>query len=78
MGRTAGKIEDLEAMLLRLRERVQFFDHFEQKHGLVKLGQLRGAKVGAFKQVEADRLHFRGFPEFDPRPFLDETSKKHL
>ena len=75
MGRTAGKIEDLEVLLRQLEKRV--FEHslLSKESGSVELGPLRGAKTGAFKPVEPDRLRFRGFPEFDPRPFLDETSK---
>ena len=75
MGRTAGKIEDLESLLLQLKKRVLDCGCFSQKHGSVGLGRLRSATVGSFKQVEPDRLHLRGFPEFDPRPFLDETAR---
>ena len=39
------------------------------------LGHLQGAKGGTFKDVEADRLKFRGFPDFNACPFLDETSR---
>ena len=39
------------------------------------LGLLRGQKFGSFKEVEADRLKFRGFPDFDPPPYLDPLSR---
>ena len=69
MGRTAGKIEDLERVL-------QMLGNFRgNASDCGELGWLRGAKVGAFKEVESKRLKFRGFPVFDPCPFLDENSR---
>ena len=69
MGRTAGKIEDLERVL-------QMLGNFRgNTSDCGELGRLRGAKVGAFKEVESKRLKFRGFPVFDPCPFLDENSR---
>ena len=34
-----------------------------------------GNKVGTFKEVEASHLKFRGFPDFDPVPYLDPVSR---
>ena len=80
MGRTASKVEDLEKVLSDLRagvllqplpSRANFLDDGIDGD----LGLLRGQKFGSFKEVEADRLKFRGFPDFDPRPYLDPLSR---
>ena len=72
MGRTAGKIEDLEAVLSKLASLVDGASPDCAKTGT--LGHLKGAKVSSFKPVEAGRLKFRGLPNFDPRPYLDPLS----
>ena len=80
MGRTAGKVEDLERLLSALR--CGDFKHYNdegdfsppgQRRSTIELGRLQ--EVGTFKDVEADRLKFRGFPDFGPCPFLDATSR---
>ena len=74
MGRTAGKIEDLERVLDQLKALTSVSSSSQQR-GDSELGRLRGTKMGTFKVVEADRLQFRGFPDFDPKPFLDDFSR---
>ena len=75
MGRTAGKVEDLQNALQEL-QRLKAASCSLQQGKNPELGRLTGAKVGTFKPVEADRLQFRGFPGFDPKPFLDSYSQK--
>ena len=75
MGRTAGKVEDLERALQQLQQ-LSDASCSPQQGRSPELGRLHGTKVGTFKHVEADRLQFRGFPEFDPRPFLDAYSRE--
>ena len=75
MGRTAGKVEDLEKVLQKLSTLAStWHEGVGSASRNLELGRLRGTKVGAFKPVEADRLRFRGFPDFDPRPFLDSVT----
>ena len=80
MGRTAGKVEDLERVLLAL-EAASSSDSpsnlcpISSETSEVELGRLRGTNVGAYKEVEASRLKFRGFPDFDPGPYLDPLSR---
>ena len=79
MGRTAGKLEDLDGILNALK-----FGNFlpnsscfpdQSYHGAFEdLGRLQKVKSGSFKEVEPSTLKFRVYPDFDPRPFLDETS----
>ena len=80
MGRTAGKVEDLERVLSMLRRSSQAFSPHRMGPASgadegVELGRLRGTKVGTFKEVEAARLKFRGHLEFDPGPYLDAVSR---
>ena len=77
MGRTAGKVEDLERLLSNLR--VWKHDHKISdevgKRRSTECGTFKGPKISTFKQVEASRLQFRGRPEFDPKPYLDSTTR---
>ena len=75
MGRTAGKIEDLENALQKLKQ-LNAGGGSPSQSGSPELGRLGGSKVGTIKPVESDRLQFRGFPDFDPTPFLDMRSKE--
>lgn len=96
MGRTAAKVEDIEAAVYRLGAfESQAFAVFDElftdssgqprvktsrsrlSPGLQKVspgefcGELPGVDVVVAKQIEADRLEFRGEPNFNPSPFLD-------
>ena len=74
MGRTAGKVEDLEAALSELVARdCVVHQPFE---GSLEIGKLSQAYAGTYKEVEANRLQFRGRPDFDPRPYLDPLSRR--
>ena len=75
MGRTAGEIEDLEIALQKLKQ-LNSGNSSPYQGSISELGRLGGSKVGAFKPVESERLQFRGFPDFDPTPFLDARSKE--
>ena len=75
MGRTASKIEDLENALRKLKQ-MNSGGGSPLRGGNPKLGRLSGTKVGTFKPVESERLQFRGYPDFDPAPFLDTQSKE--
>ena len=79
MGRTAGKVEDLEAALSELAK----FVSVARDHGMhqpcessLEIGKLSRSYAGTYKEVEASRLQFRGRPDFDPRPYLDPISRR--
>ncbi|CAE7650684.1 unnamed protein product, partial [Symbiodinium necroappetens] len=77
MGRTAGKVEDLERLLSSLRvwkRDHKISDEVGQRRS-TECGTFKGPKISTFKQVEASRLQFRGRPEFDPKPYLDSTTR---
>ena len=80
MGRTASKVEELENIISDLRAGVHQ-RIFHPRAGCFddgiaeELGALRGQKLGSFKEIESERLKFRGFPNFDPRPYLDPLSR---
>ena len=75
MGRTAGRIEDLEVALQKLKQ-LNSGNSSPHRGSISELGRLGGSKVGTFKPVESERLQFRGFPDFDPTPFLDAHSEE--
>ncbi|CAE7704626.1 PUX7 [Symbiodinium sp. CCMP2592] len=76
MGRTAGKIEDLERVVSSLRgwKRDHLGADTAGHRKSCECGTFRGPKISTFKQVDASRLQFRGRPEFDPRPYLDSAT----
>ena len=92
MGRTAGKVESLEAMLSRLEEKAfnlaktgaGYFPSEPQSDqpGLPlafkepALGTMATEGMSTFKKVDASRLSFVGRPHFDPTPYLDPLSRK--
>lgn len=91
MGRTAGKVEGLEATLSELMKSAEslaetganYFPRPQQSDKLgkpVNLSPSTGQKLqtpgfNTFKQVDASRLSFVGSPAFDPSPYLDPLSK---
>ena len=92
MGRTAGKVESLEAILRSLEEQAE--DLLKQHSGYfcnslpqfdqigvppaerAKLGSMTADSLSTFKPVQASRLNFVGIPRFDPSPYLDPLGKK--
>ena len=80
MGRTAGKVEDLERVLSNLQHSIDQGSLLEPSPisgapAGSELGRLQGTKIGTFKEVEASHLKFRGYPDFDPallRSYLQE------
>lgn len=40
------------------------------------VGESSQVAFSSFKEIEPDRLSFMGFPEFDPRPFLDAAGAR--
>ncbi|CAE7545289.1 Kidins220 [Symbiodinium sp. CCMP2592] len=76
MGRTAGKVEDLETLLGDLSKFSDLARDHQPFEASPVIAKLRRPHSGAYKEVEANRLQFRGFPDFDPRAYLDPVSKK--
>ena len=79
MGRTAGKVEDLEAALSELAKFVSVardYGTHQPFESSLEIGKLSRTYAGTYKEVEASRLQFRGRPDFDPRPYLDPLSRK--
>ena len=78
MGRSAGKVETLEATVQQL---TNIAVRMVEKGGSVGMAEpsppktgLPGSLIGEVqlaKDIESDRLAFRGRPSFDPVPFLD-------
>ena len=92
MGRTASKIETMEATVASLTKHASAL---QEKHGsgglfpgganvAADLGRhLKTTKSGEVqsevqvaKEIEAERLTFGGRPTFDPSPFLDERTRE--
>lgn len=82
MGRTAGKVESLEAMVHKLEAIAAALS----PHTGSGKGSLRGAipsgareamveDIQLAKPIEADRLNFKGRPSFDPSPYLAEPAR---
>ena len=87
MGRTAAKVETLEATILSLErsgkalagEHQGYFHPPEvgqagshpRQRG-TSIGKIKGSEgFSTFKEVDPSRLTFVGFPDFDPSPYLD-------
>ncbi|CAE7230302.1 unnamed protein product, partial [Symbiodinium sp. KB8] len=74
MGRAASKFESLEGLLSKVRA------------GLERVGFSAAASLGSVRlkleqpchalPVDCDRIRFVGEPSFDPRPFLDNVSRR--
>ena len=74
MGRAASKFESLEGLLSKVRA------------GLERVGFSEAASLGSVRlkleqpchalPVDCDRIRFVGEPSFDPRPFLDNGSRR--
>ena len=76
MGRTAGKLEDLERTIDELRNFSSNVTAEQLKsQSSSEIGSLKTEHSGTFKVIGADRLQFRGTPDFDLRPYLDACSK---
>lgn len=91
MGRTAAKVETLEATILSLEQsgRALIGEHQGYFHPPelgqscthprqrgVAVGKIRGSEgFSAFKEVDPSRLTFVGFPDFDPSPYLDPRGR---
>lgn len=91
MGRTAAKVESLEATLDDLELQAVSLSSKSSKYfsssdlslnptdGREALGDLVGKskidKLTTFKQVDPSRLTFVGKPVFDPSPYLDRQSR---
>ena len=102
MGRTAGKIEDLEALLSKLQVfedsavdfsvylmhgtsgttnskqqfRGKFAPGLQRRSAGEICGALRQEAHVVAKPIVADRLDFRGVPNFDAAPFLDDRGRR--
>ena len=91
MGRTAGKVESLEAMLKKLESQALslaktgggYFPDAPRSDQPGRppcfkepiLGVMETEGMSTFKNVDASRLSFVGRPHFDPTPYLDPLSK---
>eukprot|EP00438_Fugacium_kawagutii_P006915 Skav203581 [mRNA] locus=scaffold935:89412:94199:+ [translate_table: standard] len=91
MGRTAGKVEDLEDVLAELEAmsrtltgaQTSYFGEQKQVDrpgaelgtSLEVVGKMERSLASPFKPVDASRLSFVGRPNFDPSPYLDPVSK---
>ncbi len=80
MGRSAGKIESIEAMLEQLTEEAV---KLSKEPGSGKLRPRLAtsgrpssmlSEVQLAKPIESDRLKFGGVPRFSPMPFLDKET----
>ena len=77
LGRTAGKLEDLEKAVSELRGFSSLASaELRKRADSSPVGLMKSQHAGTFKEIEADRLQFRGTPDFDPSPYLDETSQQ--
>ena len=66
MGRTAGKVEDLEAALSELAKFVSVardYGMHQPCENSLEIGKLSRSYAGTYKEVEASRLQFRGRPD---------------
>ncbi|CAK9099077.1 unnamed protein product [Durusdinium trenchii] len=82
MGRTAGKVESLEALVHRLEtSAVAFVPKSGSGNGPVHRAAagedtaVQVEDIQAAKAVEAGRLSFKGRPAFDPTPYLEEPAR---
>ena len=88
MGRTAGKVETLEAQVAALTRWAQKLDarHSSgsascaqrpaKKEHLLKKAETLLSEVQLAKEIEADRLSFGGRPAFDPAQFLEPSTRE--
>ena len=91
MGRTAAKVETLEATILSLEQSGraligpdQGYFHPPEVGQAERHPRQRGTSIGkivgsegfsTFKEVDPSRLTFVGYPDFDPSPYLDPRGR---